>query len=323
VSCTISQKRLKEIMAFWLEHGDAETCLNYDITPETLSRYKRKAKNKFEFIDTDKISLLDKIASQYSKKELQAIAEGGRIIPGLKKVPIVNFDGDEFTFGLISDTHIGSVYYPEEYLTAALNECEDQSCQFIAHCGDVTEGMSRREGHIYELTHLGYERQKEYAVDQLSQWDGQWYFISGNHDRWYLKSNGANVVQDIADALPEAEFLGHDNGDIPIRLKGNSIVIRLWHGEDGNSYAISYRIQKVVESIPGGEKPNVLCLGHVHKAAFLPLRNIHCFGAGSIQKQSAWMKAKRIEAHVCFWIITVWINHMGVAKVHQRFEPFY
>ena len=58
--------------------------------------------------------------------------------------------------------------------------------------------MSHRPGHIYELTHLGYAQQKDYAVKLFSQWtDTEIYAIDGNHDRWYIKSNGSLIVKDI------------------------------------------------------------------------------------------------------------------------------
>jgi hypothetical protein len=127
------------------------------------------------------------------------------------------------------------------------------------------------------------------------------------------------IVKDIAERLPDAEFLGHDEGDI--NLSGNT-VLKLWHGEDGNSYAVSYRIQKVVESFSGGEKPHAMFLGHTHKSTYLFERNIHCYSMGSIEQQSNWMRSKRIAAHTGFWIIDFWVNAQGV-RSRGCFYPFY
>ena len=69
------------------------------------------------------------------------------------------------------------------------------------------------------------------------------YILSGNHDSWY-KDVGADIVEDICNALPNATYLGNNQADLNL----DGATIRLFHGLDGNSYAISYRLQKLVES---------------------------------------------------------------------------
>ena len=262
---------------------------------------------------------LRRIGEIYTDKELEAIAKGGRIIPGRDKVPIVSFDGEYVKFGVMSDSHYGSIYSDPNYTEMAFEEMDKENCSFIVHPGDVVEGMSNRAGHVYELSHIGYEAQKEHAIDILKQWNKKIYMVSGNHDRWYIKSNGANIVKDIADSLPDGEFIGHDEGNISLN---GTVELRLWHGEDGNSYAVSYRIQKIIESLTGGDKPHILIAGHVHKSTYLFERHIHCISAGSLQKQSKWMRGKRIPAHTGFWILEAWING-GVKKFRQTWYPFY
>jgi predicted MPP superfamily phosphohydrolase len=51
-------------------------------------------------------------------------------------------------------------------------------------------------------------QQKKYAVELFGQWtDTDIYAISGNHDRWYIKSNGANIVGDIDRELKNFEVV--------------------------------------------------------------------------------------------------------------------
>jgi len=281
---------------------------------------KSEIKNKHVQKEVEKNKILQQIDKRYTDKEKTAIAEGGRIVPGYSKVPVIDFDGERIRFGVISDTHFGSVYTNEEHYIQALKEFKKERCEFIIHSGDVTEGMSNRPGHTYECNKLGYDAQKEYAIEMLSLWKKPMYIIDGNHDRWYIKSNGALIVKDICEQLPKAHYLGHDEGDIS--LKGKSIL-KLWHGEDGNSYAISYRMQKVVESLTGGEKPGMMLMGHTHKQGYFFERHVHIFGAGCIESQSKWMRGKRIAAHVGFWIVDVWVNKQGISKVRSTWYPFY
>jgi len=266
-------------------------------------------------------SILKRIGELYTDKELKAIAEGGRIIPGAEKVPIIDFDGMHIRIGAITDTHIGHQRFSEDRLFQAFEEFKKVKVDFITHSGDVTEGMSVRPGQIYELDQIGYDAQKQKAINMFSQWtDTVIYAIDGNHDRWYLKANGALIVKDIAASVPNFKFIGHDEGDISLAGKAS---IRLWHGEDGNSYALSYRIQKIVESLSGGEKPDILLCGHTHKYVNIFERNIHCVSVGSIQAQTSWMRGKRIAAHVGFCILDVWVNDDGISKFGCTWYPFY
>jgi predicted phosphodiesterase len=214
---------------------------------------------------------------------------------------------------------MGSIYFKEENYMAMLKEAKKQKVDAFFHSGDVTEGMSNRADHVYELSHIGYEAQKKYAIDMLKKIKKPLYMISGNHDRWFIKSCGANIVKDIADAIPNAEFIGHDTGIVSV----NGCNIQLWHGLDGNSYAISYRIQKVIESLTGGTKPNVLLCGHTHKYIKMFERNIHAFGVGCLELQTAFMRGKRLSAHTGFSIITLTIRDGNVVKCNETWHPFY
>jgi len=56
-------------------------------------------------------SILKKIGEKFTQMELQAIANGGRLMPGMAKVPIVSLSGQHVRIGAITDTHIGSKYF--------------------------------------------------------------------------------------------------------------------------------------------------------------------------------------------------------------------
>lgn len=316
----LSTERLQKIISVSIAEGEDEAQKQFHLSKETFNRYLREARKR-GIPTTDRGKLMSQIIQNYTDKEIEAIAKGGRIVPGYSRVPIISFEGKRIRIGAITDTHIGSVDFHEERLFQAFNEFKKEKVDFIVHAGDVLEGMSNRLGHIYELTHLGYEKQKQYAVDCFSQWtDTDIYAISGNHDRWYVKSSGANALGDMDKEMSNFHFLGHDQGEIS--LKGKA-VLWLWHGEDGNSYALSYRLQKILESLTGGEKPHAMLAGHVHKYVDIFERHVLCTSIGSIQSQTRWMKSKRISAHPGFIIIDYWVNDSGVCKKTHTWYPFY
>lgn len=317
---SIQKKRLQEIINYYAKHGEEVTCDHYGLPTETIARYLREAKKK-ELKSVDINKTMRSIRELYTDDELRAIASGGRIVPGAGKAPIISFEGKRIRVGHMTDTHIGSNYTDENRVYQAFEEFKKEGVDFITHSGDVTEGMSNRPGHVYELAELGYANQKKKAIEVFNQWtDTDIYAIDGNHDRWFIKSNGAKIVEDIGMAVDNFHFIGHDEGDIS--LKGKA-TIKLWHGEDGSSYALSYRLQKIIESLSGGEKPNIIVAGHVHKYVKIFERNVYAISAGAIQRQTPWMRGKRLGAHVGFVIADYWVNDKGLAKMTDTWYPFY
>jgi len=320
--CT--KERYLQISEVYNKYGEVEAAKLLGMTIESLKRRIREAKELDIYVqsaNTTQSKYLNKIFETYSEAELKIIAEGKTQILEKSKKLNINFDGNRVRIGVMTDTHIGHQKFYEQRLFAAFEEFKKEKVDFVCHAGDVTEGMSHRPGHIYELTHLGYDQQKKYAVELFGQWtDTPIYAVSGNHDRWYIKSNGANIVGDISKELKNFKFIGHDTGDICLNDK---VKINLWHGEDGNSYALSYRVQKIIESIQGGEKPSIMFCGHTHKYVKLFERNIHAISVGCMEDQTDWMRGKRIPAHVGFGVYDITFNSSGITKLNETFFPLY
>ena len=263
---------------------------------------------------------LQAIADRYTPEEIRLLAQGHRHNPEQRERPVINFDGHEFVAGFCTDTHWGSQYSPREYWTAFLTECRRLGVKTIFHSGDVTEGMSNRPDHVYSLTHIGYSAQIDYAVELFNEAsDFTIYVIDGNHDRWGIKSGGVMVVQDIAKRCPHVHYLGHDEADIPI----NGTIWRMFHGEDGSSYATSYRVQKLIESFTGGTKPHVLLVGHTHKEISMFERNIYAVSGGAMCRQSSWMRSKKLVNHDGFHILRATIGEGQVKSFSATFYPFF
>lgn len=294
----------------------------HGIKRETARRYcrndtrgKRPAKSVTAIDNSD----INKIAERYTRAELHAIANGGMTMQTKDKI-LIEPTKSVYRIGVITDTHYGSKYTNPDLTLCAFQEFAKAGVDAIFHCGDVTEGMSNRPGHVYECTHIGYEAQRDHAIDVLSQWtETPIYMIDGNHDRWFQQACGAHIVSDICDSIDNAEFLGHDEGDICV----GPVSIKLWHGQDGSSYAFSYRVQKIVESFTGGEKPNVFLCGHTHKALYVYDRHVHCLSAGSMQAQSKWMRSNRHASHTGFWTAEIGIGKSGVTHFSPRWIPAY
>lgn len=314
---TTSKQRIIEILNYYCQHGMKNTAETFDIKEETIARYLREAKINFG-IDPKRNRVLNKLAEKFTDKELEDILSGSLIKPE-KENMVINFDGETFVFGFITDTHIGSKFFHKHYLDSYFEEADKQNVQYTFHSGDLTEGLSHRPDHIYSLTHIGYSRQKEYVIELFQNYKKPVIIIDGNHDRWYIKGSGALIVKEIADYFDNWSFLGHDFGIITV----NGIKIQLFHGEDGSSYATSYRVQKIIESIKGGEKPAILLTGHTHKMLYIIERNIHAISGGALSWQSDWMRSKRMDCHTGFWIVKTIISENEVKSFAPIWYPFY
>lgn len=288
------------------------------VDASVIGKRPRLSKSEFDAIRTPvkEDPIISKIRDTFSDKELRILSEVKRPHVVLDNI---SFSGKKFKIGVIGDTHFGSIYTEPDKTIAAFREFEKQGCTMILHTGDVTEGMSNRPDHIFQCSHIGYHAQREHAIDVLSKTKLPIYAIDGNHDRWFAKINGALIVKDICDRLPHCHFIGHDEGDLDI----GGVKVRLWHGEDSSSYAVSYRIQKLVESFTGGDKPAVLFCGHTHKQGYFFDRNIHCVSTGALQSQSKWMRSKRLASHVGFHIVEMVTDNKEVKSFSVKFYPYY
>jgi predicted phosphodiesterase len=316
-SFKVSEDKIKNVSEYFVKFGLEKTAQDFNLKPASVLRYVSSAKSDLG-INIEKNKILSKLAEKFSDEELKSILKGSILTPEMN-TSVLNFDGEIFTFGYITDTHAGSKFFKKHYLTSFFEECEKQNVECVFHTGDLSEGMSHRPGHIYELTHIGFDAQKEYIIELFKDFKRKLYIIDGNHDRWYIKSNGALIVKDIAKNFPNWEFLGHDDATVIV----NGIKVELFHGEDASSYATSYRVQKLIEAMPGGEKPNILLCGHTHKQVYMIDRNIHAISGGALSWQSNWMRSKKIVCHSGFWIVKCCISKGEVKWLEPRWYPIY
>ena len=269
--------------------------------------------------DADHI-LLTRLREKYSEEELQEIASGKGLARPVK-FPKVRLTGKHHRMLVISDTHIGSSYSPYEWHDLAATVAHEEKCECVLHCGDLTEGMKiKRIGtQMYELSDLGFEAQRDRAIEMMGKYKLPIYAISGNHDGFFKEYAGADIVKAVSDQVRDMVYLGYDAGEIEV----DGAVIRLWHGGDGNSYALSYRLQKVIEAMTGGTKPAILLAGHVHKFCYIFERNVHAISCPCMQSQTEWMRGKKLAAHTGFLVLDFDVTQKSICNLSVKLYPFY
>ena len=287
-----------------------------------------KKKKIKELNKTEEALLKELRRRKITPKEMAVVLKGLYGVNAKKYTPEkIDFPDRHVRFGVFSDMHLGHSCYRPDVLRKMVLDGKRQGIEFWLNSGDTIEGMSGREGHIYELDYLGASAQLEFFKEEFKRFKNTVYSIEAqnSHGGWFKsKGNaGLNIGEELEKRSHHYKFIGYDEQDI---ILDNGLKVRLRHPGGGTAYALSYKIQKYVEAISGGQKPNMLCQGHFHKAIYLFYRNIHCFDSGCLCVQTPFMKKIGTPAHVGYWIIDVNMYRQkskGVERVSSQFIPFY
>lgn len=225
-------------------------------------------------------------------------------------------------FGVVSDTHLCSKWQQLTHLNTMYDIFEKEGIETVYHTGDLTEGVNMRRGHEYEVFKHGVDAQTDYVIKNYPKRKGiVTKFITGNHDHSGIKAAGHDIGYPIQNARDDMIYLGMSNAKINLTP---NCVLEINHPLDGAAYALSYALQKRIDAMSGGEKPNILFDGHHHKAIYLFYRNIHGYEAGTFQAQTSWMRGKRLPAHMGGWIIEIHVDDEGsIRSCTSTFYPFY
>ena len=220
---------------------------------------------------------------------------------------------------LISDTHLCSNYDRVDILRYLYDKAEDNGINMVLHSGDFTDGRSNRPEQVYELREPSFQGQVEYCIDKYPKFSGKTYVIQGNHDDWWYKSAGSEIMIPIAKAREDIVYLGPDVADMKI---GN-LKVRLFHGKGGQAYAKSYKIQKYLDTIPVNEKPDILQTGHIHQAFYYKQDNTHCFQTGCLEDQTPFCRGMGLSNDKsCWWVDVTFDNNGNVVVIDPKLETF-
>jgi predicted phosphodiesterase len=261
-----------------------------------------------------KIKRLQKqLEAEHAKVEALADVQG--------KVHVETSDDCRLTFALLGDTHIGSLYAHGAALQGFYDYCDKRRVSCVFHAGDVLDGHKVYRGQEFELRDIGLDAQVERLANTCPR-NVPTSFITGNHDQSFKVAAGAPVGRLIEHATGW-KFLGEEQAYVDFQTPKGAFKVQLIHPGGGSSYAISYRAQKITESLSGGTKPDLLAIGHYHKADFIPsYRNVCVVQTGTFQRQTPFMARQGLAAHVGGWIIEVTVGE-GCNSIRGEFVAFY
>lgn len=275
------------------------------------------------------IAQFEQTHAQPRIKTLQRQVEAERAkveaLAGVQNKVVIETSKDSLLrYGIIGDTHIGSLYHMGENMSAFYQYAHAEGFDTIYHTGDVLSGHRVFRGHEFELRDIGGDAQVMRLVKDAPKIKGMTTkFITGNHDASLKILAGMNVGKQIQLERPDWVFLGEEQAQVQFATPNGPYSLRLVHPGGGSAYALSYKIQKQIESLSGGNKPDMLALGHFHKAEMLPsYRNVCGIQSGTFESQTPFMARQSLAAHVGGWLIEVRVGD-GLNTVKAEFVAFY
>jgi hypothetical protein len=239
-------------------------------------------------------------------------------------------EGRDYKFGALGDTHLYSKYERLDVLNTLYDVYEREGITEVYHTGNALDGEFRFNK--YDLQGpSGIGPQVEYFVKNYPQREGiTTHYITGDdHEGWWINREAVNIGKLIEDTATsngrqDLKFIGHVETDVILQAANGKAVMKIMHPGGGSAYATSYTAQKIVESFQGGEKPQILLIGHYHKLEFGYPREVYVIQTGCTQDQTPFMRKLKIQAHVGGTIIKFHQTPTGeINRFQVEFIPFY
>lgn len=216
---------------------------------------------------------------------------------------LVSRPDNTFCFGAFGDLHAASKYTRWDVREDLVRRSEDAGAQAIFDTGNWIDGEAKFN--LYDIVAHGLEAQCRLLAEKHPKTALPIYAVTGDdHEGWYSQREGIDVGSYCAGIMQASGHDWHDLGFMEAHVtlrnanSGAAVQMAVVHPGGGSAYALSYSIQKIVESYEGGEKPAVGLYGHYHKLWAGIIRNVWCVQTGCQQDQTPFMRKKRLEAHV-------------------------
>jgi len=231
----------------------------------------------------------------------------------------------EIIFGVASDLHFGSRACQITALNDFGEDCRAEGVTDIFLPGDVLAGINVYRGQHEDIYAFNPAAQENSCIENLPK-GFTWWCLGGNHDYDAMKHNGHNVIKSIAHKREDVNYLGFDQASLPL-LPGVDAI--LWHPSGGVPYALSYRLQKGIETSAYAELMNLITgikerptlrfffSGHLHiqlQSMFGPIFGAQC---GTFEGQTNYLKRKGLIPNIGGYIIKARLDNKGMLREHE------
>ena len=217
----------------------------------------------------------------------------------------------EGVFGVVSDTHLGSVAERLDILKLAFDRFEEVGVKQVFHCGDVTDGWMEYRGHMNFVKVYGSQPQAKRVVQCWPKREGiVTYAIAGNHD---MDSYSKDKVDRLS--LVTHGFQ-HEGKDVPARndfvylgqyshtiILPQQVTMHMIHPRGNAAYAMSYKQQKRSEAMDRNLRPDIQLSGHYHTFTYIWVNHTHFIAVPGQQDETEFFKRLGLPRSVGFLLV--------------------
>lgn len=279
-----------------------------------------------ELYEEELVDELTKVSDNELIDELNRRGYAADIRPMEEKfymnVNISDLYTDMFKFGVVSDTHIGSVYQQMTYLHLAYDIFEKEDITFVVHGGDLVEGDGRQyRGQAGEMFLGGIDKKVKYTKDNYPKKPNmETVIVGGSHDYIFLKNSGFDVLDNVCSDREDLCNYGYFRADLTI----NDYEIAVVHGIGGWTYARSYRLEKWIDKQNKLTIPDMTLMGHFHHASYLPdCRGTEGFMLPCFQGLTPYLEERSLYPTIGFMIISIKrLSDTGIWAITPQFVVF-
>ena len=239
------------------------------------------------------------------------------------------YEGEWIRFGVVGDKHLGNMHCRLDVLKLLYDLFESEGITTVYDTGNWIDGEARfNKGEL--LVH-GLDAQLDYWIENHPQRKGiTTHYVAGDdHEGWYqqrecLEIGKYAMLKAQAAGRQDLKYLGYAEALVELKAARGSRMMMVNHPGGGAAYAISYKGQKYVESLQGGEKPSIVLQGHYHKFNVGYPREVWVVDTGTCCDQTLFMRKKQLQAHVGGSIIELMQAPDGrIVRFRSEFLPFF
>ncbi len=225
---------------------------------------------------------------------------------------------DHIRLGHLGDTHLANKSDDIDTLRRIYDKAEDKGVDAMFHAGDFVDGIVSTPGYFRNLKEKSYDGQLRYAIDRYPKYSGKTFVVSGNHDDYWTKLTGKEIIKDVSDKRNDIVYLGPSRRIVYV----DGLKINILHGRF-NAHGLVHDINTYIDSIPQGKKPNYVHSGHYHTSEYLVHDGVKSFRTASLMRKSPYTnKRALIPEQSIYWVDVYFDDNGNVAEVTHEKESF-
>ena len=231
---------------------------------------------------------------------------------------ILDIDKEHIKLLLMGDTHLCNKNDRLDILRYLYFKAEDDNIDLILHSGDFTDGYPLIDGYEKILKEKTFNGQLEYVISEYPMYSNKTLLVSGNHDEYWYKKSGKDILKEITDVRNDITYLGSNRRDI---LLGN-IHIKLMHGNPNPYIGSKFKPIRYIKELD--KKPNILHTGHLHCSYNDKIGNTYYFRNASLMNKTPYTESRgyKCEKSV-YWLDLYLDDNKNLENVNYNSELFH